>query len=628
MTVSQRASTFLLIAPPGGGKPHFCLEKIRETAAQAPLSPDWVIVRDRLQAAGYRGLLQQRGLGLGVEVATFGDLYEEALARAGGGILAADEPSLHALVQSVVDEAAAAGALRHFSRISAAPGFAAALRERFAELKRALVWPEQLAALAQRRPGPASAALGELAYLYAAYQRRLQAVNWADREGITWMGLDALRADPALLGDIRLVLVDGFDSFNPARRQTLKALAGRVGELWITLPGEPEMRRPAHRRFARALRELQADLPLLEIVSLPRGSASAGPFAALEPRLFEPPGPAAPPVEQVTLLEAQSPDEEAREALRWIKARIVRDGFSPSDCALIVPDFPTYRAALLAAAAEFGLPLRLTYAARLIDTPPITALLDLLYLPLRSYPLRLLLDTVRAPFFDLSSFELRREDARLLEIVSRYGQISEGLALWHDVLGELACEVRPESAEVAEAADNEASVASVEQLEEGQPVPALPEGETAARLDRGLQCWRRSGLCKTARCRSSGSGWTACAGCSPRWRTAAGWPGGGCAVTAAFSPICAACWPGPPRRTTCPPRRRAFWCCTPSKPAACALRLPRCWGLPKGCSLPSSAKTHSSAKRSALRWGWICSWGRTRRASSTSWSPAPMRACC
>jgi len=487
--VSQRASTFLLIAPPGGGKTHFCLEKIRETAAQAPFSPVWVIVRDRLQAAGYRGLLQQRGLGLGVEVATFGDLYEEALARAGGGILAADEPSLHALVQSVVDEAAAAGALRHFSRISAAPGFAAALRERFAELKRALVWPEQLAVLAQRQPEPANAALGELAYLYAAYQRRLQEVNWADREGITWMGLDALRADPGLLGEIRLVLVDGFDSFNPARRQTLKALAGRVGELWITLPGEPEMRRPAHRRFARALRDLQADLPL-EIVSLPRGSANAGPFAALEPRLFEPPGPAALPVEQVTLLEAQSPDEEAREALRWIKARIVRDGFSPSDCALIVPDFATYRAALLAAAAEFGLPLRLTHAARLIDTPPITALLDLLYLPLRSYPLRLLLDTVRAPFFDLSSVELRREDARLLEIVSRYGQIFEGLALWHEVLGELAGEGRPESAEVVLSTDDSSSAdstTSVEDLEEGQPVPALPEGETAARLDRGLQ---------------------------------------------------------------------------------------------------------------------------------------------
>lgn len=488
MTVSN-----LLIAPPGGGKTHFCLEKIRETAAQAPFSPVWVIVRDRLQAAGYRGLLQQRGLGLGVEVATFGDVYDEALARAGGGILAADEPSLHALVQSVVDEAAASGALRRFSEISAAPGFAAALRDRFAELKRSLVWPEQLAALAHRQPEPVRAALGEFAYLYAAYQQRLQEVNWADREGITWMGLDALRADPDLLGEIRLALVDGFDSFNPAQRQTLQALAGRVGELWITLPGEPEMRRPAHRRFARALRELQADLPL-EIISLPRGFVNAGPPAALEPRLFEPPGPAAPPVEQVTLLEVQSPDEEAREALRWLKARIVRGGLSPSDCALIVPDFAAYRAALLAAAAEFGLPLRLTRPARLIDTPPISALLDLLYLPLRGYPLRLLLDTVRAPFFDLSSFELRREDAKLLEIVSRYGQISEGLSLWHEVLGELAGEDQPaaEAAEAALSAEAEPSAETNlsvedEEPEEGQPVPALPKGEAAARLDRGLQ---------------------------------------------------------------------------------------------------------------------------------------------
>lgn len=479
MTVTQKAPSFLLIAPPGSGKTHFCLEKIRETSAQTPFAPIWIIVRDRLQAAQYRGLLQERGLGLGVEVATFGDVYDEVLLRSsdrmpGGGTPAADAPALHALIQSVVDRADSEGKLRHFTRIRSMPGFAAVLSERFAELKRSLVWPERLANLAHVHGSPA---LEELAALYAAYQHRLQDLNRADREGITWLGMDALRTNPGLLGEIRLVLVDGFDSFNPAQRQTLQILATGVHEMWITLPGEPGMQRPAHRRFLRALRELQADVSL-EIVSLPPASGIAEPFAALESRLFEPPGPVTPPGEQVVLLEAQSPDEEAREALRWLKARILREGFAPSECALIVPDFATYRAALLASAAEFGLPLRLTRSARLIDTSPITALLDLLYLPLRGWPLRLLLDTVRAPFFDLASCELRREDAKLLEIVSRYGQIFEGLPLWHEVLSELAKMGQPEAAALEADKDEES--------EEGQGVPVLPKGEAAARLERGL----------------------------------------------------------------------------------------------------------------------------------------------
>ena len=477
MTVTRKAPSFLLVAPPGSGKTHYCLEKIRETAARAPFAPIWIIVRDRLQAAEYRGLLENRGLSLGVEVATFGDVYDEALLRSGGGIPVADAPALNALIQSVVDQANAEGKLRHFSGISSMPGFAAVLSERFSELKRSLVWPERMANLARAQASPA---LEELATLYAAYQRRLQEMNRADREGVTWLGLDVLRADPNLLGEIRLVLVDGFDSFNPAQRQTLQALSERVQEMWITLPGEPGMQRPAHRRFSRALRELQADIPL-EIVSLPPGSHTHEPFAVLESRLFEPTGPNASPGEQVVLLEAQSPDEEAREALRWLKARIVRENFAPSDCALIVPDFATYRPALLAAAAEFGMPLRLTRSARLIDTPPIAALLDLLYLPLRGWPLRLLLDTVRAPFFDLSSLELHREDAKLLEIVSRYGQIFEGLPLWHEVLQALAQTSHTEVEAAASEADND------EEAEEGHGVPVLPKGEPAARLDRGLQ---------------------------------------------------------------------------------------------------------------------------------------------
>ena len=49
-----------------------------------PLAPIWIIVRDRLQAAEDRQMLQQRGLGLGIEMASFGDLYNEALEQSGG----------------------------------------------------------------------------------------------------------------------------------------------------------------------------------------------------------------------------------------------------------------------------------------------------------------------------------------------------------------------------------------------------------------------------------------------------------------------------------------------------------------------------------------------------------------
>lgn len=489
MTADKPNPPFLLVAPPGVGKTHFCLEKIRATFQQSPFAPVWLIVRDRLQAAAYRKRLQQAGLALGVEVATFGDVFETVLTQSGSAIPVAEEPALRGLVRAVVDEVDGSGGLVHFNRLRQSPGFLSVLSERFAEMKRSLIWPDQLIATAQARQ---DAVLLEIGRLYATYQQRLNELGWADQEGVTWLGLEALRTNPALLRHLRLVIVDGFEAFNPAQRQTLQALAGRVHELWITLPGDPTMTRPAHRRFARTLRELREVMPL-EIISLPAAFGRPEEFANLEARLFEPPKPPLTASPRITLLETQSPDDEAREALRWLKARIVRDGVSPEDCALIVPDYATYRTAILAAGAEFGLPLRLTQTGRLIDTPPITALLDLLFLPLKNFPLRLLLDTVRAPFFDFSVNGLRREDAKTLEIVSRFGQIFEGLEPWHEVLGELAASSASEGAvkETSASEDgkpDEQSAAVIEAYEsEEASVPILPKGESASRLDSALQ---------------------------------------------------------------------------------------------------------------------------------------------
>ena len=100
--------------------------------------------------------------------------------------------------------------------------------------------------------------LAELAQIYAAYQARLQAQGWADRAGLGWLAVEALEERAPDVGrDWPLVAVDGFDSFTPIQAALLKALAGRVGELVVTLTGDvsgPWLRSPvslAHRRFAK-----------------------------------------------------------------------------------------------------------------------------------------------------------------------------------------------------------------------------------------------------------------------------------------------------------------------------------------------------------------------------------------
>jgi hypothetical protein len=93
----------------------------------------------------------------------------------------------------------------------------------------------------------------------------------------------------------------------------------------------------------------------------------------VEKQLYESNPPPALLSADLTLLEARSPAEEAREALRWLKARMVRDGIPLAACAVVTPDPDLYHPYLRQAAAEFGVPLRFTQGEVLAHSPAVTA---------------------------------------------------------------------------------------------------------------------------------------------------------------------------------------------------------------------------------------------------------------
>ena len=462
-------TSMILIAPSTAGKTECCIARIRELRADQLLAESWVLLPDRFQTAAFRRRLAAAGGGVGVHIGTFGDLYHALLARAGRPIPVASDSIVHALIKTAIRDAMDRGELAHYGPIAEKPGFIRTLRDRFAELKRARVFPEALEEAARER-GPA---LLELARLYAAYQARLHDLGWADPEGVNWLAVEALEQQPALAAGMRLLVVDGFDSFNGAQLAALKLLDAILPEMVITLPGTPQMERAAHRRFARALAALQAVIPDAQVRALSDSPHLPEALARLERGLFESPPERAAGEGRVTFIEASTTADEAREALRWIKARIVRDDLRPEACALVTPDPERYRPHLREAGAEFGLPLRFTHGEALASAPGVAALLDLLQLPLRDWPRRLTLETLRTPYFDLTTFRLGPREADLLELVSRYGQVIGGLAQWEEALGRLARIERPPHTEDGE------SLAR----------PDLPAGDSAASLWGRLQAF-------------------------------------------------------------------------------------------------------------------------------------------
>lgn len=422
----------LLIAPAACGKTAHTLKRIRAARAADPLTPIAVVLPNSIQLAAFQNRLAAQGGAMGVSLFTFYRLYAELLARAGQPLPQLDGPAQIRLIRALAGDPA----LAYFAPLRDKPGFAAALREAFEELKRARIFPQHFANAA-RGLGPR---LEELATIYSAYQRWLQDKNWADPEGLGWLAAIALENDPGLGSDLRLLIVDGFDEFNPTQLAVLHYLAPRARETIITLTGDPERSRLAHRRFHRAEQQLVAALQPETSHLADRQPQNQ--LHSIETNLFEhtSQSPGTNHQEPITFLEAQTRAIEARAALRWIKQRIVRDNCALSDVAIIARSLDPYRAFLEETAREFGLPLRIIGGAPLAENPVIDSLLALLSLPVEPHAWRprTVLAALRSPYFDWPSLGLDAAHAATLDSVARLSRVIGGLDQWREALAQMA----------------------------------------------------------------------------------------------------------------------------------------------------------------------------------------------
>ena len=461
----------LWIGPAASGKTHICVEQVREASRAGLLSTVWALVPDPHQARAFRRRLTTAGGALGVRVGTFGDLYDEVLAQADALLPLAPQPVLHRLIQTVLDQLADEGRLAHYGAIRRRPGLTLALNDLFAEWKRSRVTPERLIEVV----ADAGPRLEELAAAYDRYQTTLIRSGWADDEGRGWLAIEELNRNERL-GQGWHIVVDGFDSYTATQREALKILSARGTSLTLTLTGDSDMSRSAYRRFQTTLQRLEEDGLSFTIRHLRARGARPLALRRLADALFQTPDSAGKGASTLpdndaalTLIEAQTAAIEAREAMRWLKARHLRDGVALTDCIVIARDLLPYEPYLREAAREFGVPLAVSAGAPLIDNPAVAALLDALALPTSRWDNRSLSSVVRSPYLRLDAFGLAPRDALRLEAVARAGQVVEGLDQWREAFDNLAA---------AEGSDAE----STDLADDDSLPPTAPRGSAAGRL--------------------------------------------------------------------------------------------------------------------------------------------------
>jgi len=427
-------STHLYLAPAASGKTTYLSAQARTLSAGLAATPR-IVVPTQLQVHAWQRRLAETGGALGVRVGTFDTLYREILRAAGEVYVLLTEPIQYRLLRALIAEAP----LQHYAPLRNRPGFAQVVQGFVRELKAGGVAPDAFTDAVVAMGGEPR--LLELAHLYTAYQKRLQQEGWADFAGLGWLTAEALACHPDVGRDWSHLFVDGFDDLTSVQVDVLRHLAGRVGELVITLTGSPgdNARALIQHRFDRTRRRLEAALGITgeplpaRVTPDPRAPA----LTHLEAALFTADAAQYPAEDTVTFIAVPDREAEVRAALRWLKARVVREHLRLSDAALLARDIEPYRPFIQQTADEFGVPVHILDGLPLRTNPAVAALLDLLRLTLpddadSAFPWRLTVEAWRSPYFDWNECGITAETAESLDHLARWGRVVAGLAQWEE----------------------------------------------------------------------------------------------------------------------------------------------------------------------------------------------------
>lgn len=423
----------VLLARGGAGKTLAVQERLLAVKRRQPLARVWVLLSTERQIVDFRRRLLAQGptVLFNVETFNFYSLYHHLLAGAGTPQRCLDETARYALIRVLL---AAHYAERPgvFGGIAQTPGFVRIVADFITELKQHRVLPETFSQAA------GTAKESELGAIYARYQQVLRAHDLVDREGEGWLALEAVERQPTLVAGVDLLIVDGYDQFNPLQADLLAVLGAAVGASVTTLTTVPGREATVGRRFAEALERLRQahaarSLPFTVEPLEPTEAADERPPALrhLTEQLLRPQPPQIAAGDALQWIEAPDPTQEVSLVLRQVKRRLLA-GCPPDDILIALRDWSLYGEQVAVQGVTYGLPLALHHGAPLASSPVVVALLELLRLRAGDFRRRDLFDALRSPYFAVPGLDAGR--VALLERVGLELRVTGGRAAWLDAI--------------------------------------------------------------------------------------------------------------------------------------------------------------------------------------------------
>jgi len=287
-----------------------------------------------------------------LRVFLFDGLVRRLLQESQQAPLLLEEGERGVIVERLLAELNALGALRHMREIAHLPGCARSVARLLGELQRADMSAEEFAEFVSQAARP-DARDHDVALIYTAYARVLGEIAALDPDGAYRGALELFRQRsdlPPWLRETRVLLIEGFFDFTPVQKKLLRYLIERVPETIVSLVFDPENPSVFQEPLADTLRFLHSmggpvvveqktevlpyDVRLRPLRRLFAGEENTGECGGRATG-DEPP---------ITILVAMGFAEEVREIARLIKRLIHDEGYRASEIAVIARDVAYLRA--------------------------------------------------------------------------------------------------------------------------------------------------------------------------------------------------------------------------------------------------------------------------------------------
>jgi ATP-dependent helicase/DNAse subunit B len=429
---SDKICLKLIYGPAGSGKTRLVVERFIEAALKGegvlllvPTAAQERKITRQIFSSGLSHIAATASLP-GTRIMTFVELAEVILKTTHKQVRPISLLSKIFFLRRIVNELEAEASLEFFSPLVPYPGFIFHLNQFISELKQGEISAEDFARLGKKRASSRQDL--ELAQMYSRYQAMLHQLNVYDHEGRFWYAHELLsEAHSSPLGDISLILIDGFYDFTPIEMRLVQGMGRWAKQVVLTLTYEEDKERTEVFGPAQEFKNRLKEHFEVEEEALPAPEATS-PLGLLERNIFrEKEGLSQRANGAIQVIEAPGEFREIEEVARNIKGLVSSGECGLSDIALLVRNLDDYEEIVSAVFSRFGIPFRISRGGKLGSNRLIRFILSLYEIFAEDFSRRSVLGALGSNF---ASGFVKFQEVAALERISHLAGIIRGRQNW------------------------------------------------------------------------------------------------------------------------------------------------------------------------------------------------------